>query len=141
MRASGTLAVVLTPEGVEATLAGPFGSPIARYENGALRGEGLRTIVIEPGQLRALLAGVWKEGTPEVAGVDGTDALLKWRGPTEVEGVLSIPAARFESLKISRPEGTIVATYSGLADGWPRRIDLEDVASRNKMRLVLINTQ
>ena len=45
-RMSGTLAVQESPAGVEATLSGPFGDALARYTDGALRGNGIRPIRI-----------------------------------------------------------------------------------------------
>lgn len=141
-RMSGTLAVREGPGTVDATLAGPFGDPVARYGEGALRGNGVRPIAIEAEELRSLLAGVWKGSTaPEVAGVDGEDALLRWSGGQEVEGVIAVPQARFKSLRIRRPEGTLVATYSGDFSSWPRTIDLEDLKSGNVLRLVLIASE
>ncbi len=139
MRMSGTLAVREGPRSLDATLAGAFGDPVARYADGALRGNGVKPIAIEPDELRWLLAGVWKgSGIPEVAGVDGEDALLRWSGAQEVEGVIDVPRARFKSLRIKRSEGAIAATYAGEASAWPRRIDLEDLRSGNTLRLTLI---
>jgi hypothetical protein len=136
---SGTLAVVESPAGVDATLSGPFGDVIARYADGALRGNGIRPLLIAPDDLRWLLAGIWKgaEG-PAVAGMDGQDALLRWTGPEQVEGILDVPGARFKFLKATRPEGAISAAYSGDMSSWPQRIELEDVRSGNSMRLTLI---
>lgn len=135
---SGTLAVRDEGGVLEATLTGAFGSPLARYSAGALRGEGLRPVVISPDQMRWLLAGVWKDDSPRVEGIDGGDALLRWRGSDLVEGVLDIATSRFKSLEISRAEGKILATYSGAADAWPRRIELEDLGSGGKLKLTLI---
>jgi hypothetical protein len=138
-RMSGTLAVVESSRAVDATLSGPFGDVVARYEDGALRGNGIRPILVAPDELRSLLAGIWK-GTeePAVAGMDGQDALLRWTGPEQVEGVLNLAAGRFKSLRVTRPEGAIIATYSGDTSSRPQRIELEDVKSGNTMRLTLI---
>ena len=138
-RMSGTLAVREGSRTVDATLAGPFGDAVARYGEGALRGNGMEPIAIEADELRWLLAGAWKgSGAPEVAGVDGEDALLRWSGAQEVEGVIDVPRARLKSLRIKRSEGAIAATYSGEIFSWPGRIDLEDLRSGNMLRLVLI---
>jgi hypothetical protein len=139
---TGTLAVREGPRTVEATLAGPFGDSVARYGEGALRGKSIQPIAIEADQLRWLLAGAWKGSTtPEVAGVDGQDALLRWSGRQEVEGVIDVPRARFKFLRIKRSEGAMAATYIGEASSWPQRIDLEDLKSGNTLRLVLIATE
>jgi hypothetical protein len=136
---SGTLAVREGPRTVDATLAGPFGDAVARYGDGALRGNGIRPIAIEAEELRWLLAGVWKGSeSPEVAGVYGPDALLRWSGADPVEGVIDVSRAEFKSLRIKRSEGAISATYSGEGSSWPQRIDLEDLKSGNTLRLVLI---
>jgi hypothetical protein len=138
-RMSGTLAVREGPGTVDATLAGPFGDAVARYGDGALRGNGIRPIAIEAEELRWLLAGVWKGSeSPEVAGVDGPDALLRWTGTQQVEGVIDVPRAQFKSLRIRRSDGAIAATYSGEASSWPQRIALEDLKSGNTLRLALI---
>jgi hypothetical protein len=140
-RMSGTLAVREGRRTVDATLAGPFGDAVARYEEGALRGKGIRPIAIEADELRWLLAGAWKGSeTPEVAGIDGQDALLRWSGAQQVEGVIDFSGARFKSLRIRRPEGEIAATYSGSgeASSWPQKIDLEDVKTGNTLRLTLL---
>ncbi len=138
-RMSGTLAVREGQRTVDATLAGPFGDPVARYGGGALRGNGIRPIAIEEEELRWLLAGAWKGSTaPEVAGVGGQDALLRWSGGQQVEGVIDVPRARFKSLRIKRSEGTIAAIYSGELSTWPRRIELEDLKTGNTLRLTLV---
>ena len=141
-RMTGTLAVRDGPRAVDANLAGPFGDSVARYEEGALRGKNIQPIAIEADQLRWLLGGAWKgSAAPEVAGVDGRDALLRWSGRQEVEAVIDVSRARFKSLRIKRSEGAMAATYSGEASSWPQRIDLEDLKSGNTLRLVLIATE
>ncbi len=136
---SGTLAVLEGPRTVDATLAGPFGDAVARYAEGALRGNGIWPIVIPAEELRWLLAGVWSgSDAPEVAGVAGQEALLRWGGAQNVEGVLDVSRAQFKSLRITRREGAIAATYSGEASSWPQRIDLVDLKSGNTMRLTLV---
>ncbi len=138
-RMSGTLAVSEKPGSVEAVLSGPFGDPIARYSEGALRGNGIRPIAIEPDELRSLLAGVWRgSSAPRVEGIHGREALLRWSGGEEVEGVLEVEAARFKSIQVTRSEGAITAEYPGDVASWPRRIDLRDRRSGNAMGLALI---
>jgi hypothetical protein len=141
-RIVGTLAVVESPPVVDATLSGPFGDVIARYEAGALRGNGIRPILVAPDELRWLLAGIWKGAEePSVAGMDGQDALLRWTSREQVEGVLDLAARRFKSLRVTRPEGAIFATYSGDTSSRPQRIELEDIKSGNSMRLSLIGVE
>ena len=135
---SGTLAVVETRESLEATLTGPFGSPVARYSDGALRGEGIRPLSLPAEQLRWLLAGVWKAEGPSVAGFEGGDALLRWSVPVEAAGVLDVATSRFGSIEVSRAEGRIRAGYSGLVAGRPGSIEIEDLASGGKLRLTLV---
>jgi hypothetical protein len=137
-RVPGTLAVVASRRGIEASLTGAFGSPVATYSEGALRGEGIRPIAINPQQLRALLAGAWDEGTPEVRGVEGGDGLLVWKGDPRVEGVLDVARSRFRSLDFSRADGKIAATYSGEFNPWPSHIEVEDAATRGRLRLSLL---
>ena len=137
-RSSGTLAVRLDGDSVTATLSGPFGAPLARYENGALTGEGIRPIPVDPSALRALLAGVWREPDPVVAGVSGDAARLRWSSSARVEGVLDVPHSTFESLRIERPEGAIEARYAGERDPFPRRTDLEDLRTGSRLRLNLV---
>lgn len=141
-RMSGTLAVRESPEGVDATLSGPFGDAIARYTEGALRGNGIRPIRIASEELRWLLAGIWKGSeAPDVAGMDGQDAFLRWTEGERIEGILDVARGRFKSLKVTRPEGAISATYSGEDSSWPQRIDLQDVGSGNRLRLTLIASE
>ncbi len=138
MSVPGTLAVRQSLDAIEATLTGPFGTPIATYVDGALRGEGIRPLAIAPEALRSLLAGAWHRGEPEVLGVDGEDALLAWTGEEKVEGILDLPETRFRSLAISRAEGKILSRYSGDFDPWPRSIEVEDARTGAKLRLTLI---
>jgi len=133
---SGTLALS-TRDPVRGTLTGPFGSILAVYENGALQGEGFPPVVIEAGPLLALLAGVWKAPGPQVRGIDGGDALLAWAGPSEAEGVIDVEGRRFRSLRIARDEHSYEAAYSWGTDPWPARVDLEDLASSNRLQLNL----
>jgi hypothetical protein len=137
----GTLAVRQSSDAIEASLTGPFGTPIATYVAGALRGEGIRPLAIAPEALRSLLAGAWQRGEPQVLGVDGADALLAWTGEEQVEGILDVAQARFRSLAISRAEGKILSKYSGDFDPWPRRIEVQDARTGAKLRLTLIGRE
>jgi hypothetical protein len=136
---SGTLAVQESPGGVEAMLSGPFGDAIASYTDGALRGNGLRPIRIDPDELKWLLAGIWKgREAPVVAGMDGESALLSWAGKEPVDGVLDVARGRFKSVKVTRAEGAIEATYSGENSSRPALIELEDLGSGNALHLKLV---
>jgi hypothetical protein len=133
---SGTLALS-TREPVRGTLTGPFGATLAVYENGALQGESFPPVVIDPAPLLALLAGVWKEPGAQVRGIDGGDALLAWPAPSEAEGVLDVAGRRFRSLRVSRGGHSYEAAYAGAADPWPAKVDLEDLATSNRLQLNL----
>ena len=139
-RMSGTLAVRDRARSIEATLAGPFGDPVARFTDGALRGKGIKPIAVDEEELRWLLSGVWKgEEAPVVAGMDHDDALLRWSNGTEqVEAILDVSRARFRSLQVRRREGAIAARYPDETAGRPRRIDLEDLGSGNALHLTLL---
>lgn len=138
VRVPGTLAVRESPLGFEASLTGPFGSPVATYREGALRGDGIRPLVLAPAELRALLAGVWKAAEPEIRGVGQGDALLAWGGEEQVEGILDLARARFKSLRVTRAEGEIVATYAGEFDPWPARIDVVEAETGHRLQLKLL---
>jgi hypothetical protein len=133
----GTLAVILQPDRLEATLTGPFGSPLAHYTSGVLEGKGLRPIPLDAEELRAVLAGVWRT-PPEVAGARGNQVLMRFPGGDRVEGVLDVAEARLESLHVTRPEADLVATYAGTRDPWPEKITLEDRRSGRRVQLTLV---
>ncbi len=133
----GTLAVDARPGRLEATLTGPFGSPIARYASGVLEAKGARPIPLEPEELRAVLAGVWR--TPaRVEGARAGQTLLRFTGREPVEAVLDVEQARLETLKIERPEAELVATYSGRVDPWPEKITIEDRRTGKTLELTLV---
>ena len=136
----GTLALS-TAEPVRATMTGPFGSPVATYANGALRGEKFAPLAIEPQSLLWLLGGVWKTPEPQVRGVAGDDALLVWTSPSPAEGVLHLPSARFTSLRVSSGGKTLDASYSGTADPWPTKVELKDPATKSSLRLTLVGRE
>jgi hypothetical protein len=133
----GTLAVVAVPGRLEATLSGPFGSPLARYTSGVLEASGARPIPLDAEELRALLAGVWR-AEPRVAGARDGQTLLRFPGKDDVEGVLEVSRARLESLRIARPEADLLATYSGRLDPWPERISIQDRRSGRRLELTLV---
>jgi hypothetical protein len=136
---SGTLAVRAGTSSVEATLAGPFGDTLAIYRAGMFTGKNVKPLRIDEQELRWFLAGAWRgAGQPEIGGIAGSDALLRWRAPEQVEAVLDVSTARLKSLEVRRREGAIRATYPEEAAGRPRRIDLEDLASGNVMKLTLV---
>ncbi len=133
----GTLAVTAQSDRLEATLTGPFGTPLARYESGVLEGKGLRPIPLDAEELRAVLAGVWR-ATPEIAGARGDQVLMRFPGARPVEAVLDVPQERLASIHISRPEADLVATYEGARDPWPEKILLEDRRSKRRVQLTLV---
>lgn len=133
----GTLAVEARPDRLEATLTGPFGSPVARYASGVLEARGARPIPLDPEELRAVLAGVWRS-TPRVEGARGGESLLRFTGSERVEAVLDVPGTRVATLTIERPEADLVATYSGKLDPWPERIRIEDRRSGKVLQLTMV---
>jgi len=133
----GTLAVVAVPGRLEATLSGPFGSPLARYGSGVLEASGTRPIPLDAEELRAVLAGVWR-AEPRVAGARDGRTLLRFSGKDAVEGVLEVSQARRATLSIVRPEADLLATYSGRLDPWPERIALEDRRTGRRLELTLV---
>ncbi|MEO8189957.1 MAG: hypothetical protein ABI682_06410 [Acidobacteriota bacterium] len=136
---SGTLAVSTDPVG--ATLTGAFGTTLATYANGALRGEKILPVAIDPEPLLWMLAGVWKSGPPEVRGFQGEDALLGWDGDVRARAVLNVPAARFTSLTVERGGKTLEATYAGTCDPWPSRLEIRDMSSGSSLRLTLVGRE
>jgi hypothetical protein len=133
----GTLAVDARPDRLEATLTGPFGSPLAHYESGVLEGKGLRPIPLDAEELRAVLAGVWR-ATPDVAGRRGDEFLIRFPGAQPVEAVLDAAQGRLESIHIPRPEADLVATYDGERSPWPEKITLEDRRTGRRVQLTLV---
>ena len=133
----GTLAVNARADGLEATLTGPFGTPLARFGAGVLEGKGMRPIPLDAEELRAVLAGVWR-ATPEIAGARGNQILLRFPGERPVEAVLDVAQGRLDSLHISRPEADLVATYEGARDPWPEKISVEDRRSGRRVELTLV---
>ena len=133
----GTLAVNAQADGLEATLTGPFGTPLARFGSGVLEGKGMRPIPLDAEELRSVLAGVWR-ATPEIAGARGNQVLLRFAGERPVEAVLDVAQGRLDSLHISRPEADLVATYEGARDPWPEKISVEDRRSGRRVELTLV---
>ncbi|MFN2385429.1 MAG: hypothetical protein ABR576_03955 [Thermoanaerobaculia bacterium] len=134
----GTLSVTQAPGRLEATLAGQFGNVLARYADGTLGGEGIRPLRVPAEDLRSLLAGIWRKGTPRVAGIDGDESLLTWEGPEPAEAVLDVSAGRLRSLQVSAGEGTLEARYGGEFSPWPARVELEDERTGHRLRLTMI---
>lgn len=133
----GTLAVLARPDGLEATLTGPFGSPVATYSSGVLAAKGARPIPLDAEELRAVLAGVWRSA-PRVEGARAGESLLRFPGAPRVEAVLDVPGTRVETLTIERPEAELVATYSGRLDPWPEKITIEDRRSGKVLQLTMV---
>jgi hypothetical protein len=137
VKVPGTLAVEASPDRLEATLTGPFGSPIARYASGVLEAKGAKPIPLEPDELRAVLAGVWRS-SPRVEGARGDESLLRFAGRDAVEAVFDVRQARVRELKIERPDAELAATYSGRLDPWPEKITIEDRRSGKTLQLTLV---
>jgi hypothetical protein len=141
LKTDGTLAVRLRAGGVEGSLAGPFGSPIATYENGELTGEKIRPVVLPARQLRAVLAGVWIGAAPEVAGQKGETVLLRWSGEDAAEGVFDVARGELRSLRVDRPEGELEARFSGSRNPWPDRIEIREKRTGSTLRLRMLSRE
>lgn len=137
VRIPGTLSVEARSDRLEATLVGPFGSPVARYSSGVLEANGAKPIPLDAEELRAVLAGVWRS-PPRVEGAREGESLIRFIGPDRVEAVLDVASTRVETLKIERPEAELVATYSGRLDPWPEKITIEDRRSGKTLRLTMV---
>lgn len=133
----GTLSVEARLDRLDATLIGPFGSPVARYSSGVLEAKGAKPIPLDAEELRAVLAGVWRS-PPRVEGAREGESLLRFNGRDRVEAVLDVPATRVETLKIERPEADLVATYSGRLDPWPEKITIEDRRTGKRLQLTMV---
>lgn len=141
LRTGGTLAVRLREDRVEGTLAGPFGTPIATYSDGELRGEKLRPVFLPPGQLRAVLAGSWVGALPTVAGQSGETVLLRWSGTDAAEGVFDVSREELLSVRVERPEGRLEARFSGSRNPWPDRIEIQEERSGSRLELRLLSRE
>jgi hypothetical protein len=137
LKIPGTLAVESIPGKLEATITGPFGSPIARYASGVLEARGAKPLPLEAEELLSLLSGVWR--TPvEVAGARPGETLLRFGGGDAVEGVLDVAASRLASLHIERPEGDLFATFAGKLEPWPEKVSIEERRSGRRLELTLV---
>jgi hypothetical protein len=141
MRTGGTLAVRLRGERVEGTLAGPFGSPVATYSDGELRGEKLAPVRLPPPELRAVLAGIWIGGAPEIAGENGSEVLLRWTGEDAAEGIFDVGRGELTLLRVERPDGRLEARFSGSRNPWPDRIEIEEKRTGSRLRLKLLSRE
>jgi hypothetical protein len=138
----GTLAVSYDGQRVlSASLTGPFGSRIADYAEGSVKGQDQRAFVVDPDALRAVLAGVWPGALGAVAGCDGGDCLLTWETPYPVEAVLDVKERRFRSLRIRANGGDLAASYSGAIETWPQRIALKEARSGRSLTLDLLGVE
>ncbi len=137
LKVPGTLAVEAVPGKLEATMTGPFGSPIARYASGVLEARGARPLPLEPEELLSLLSGVWRT-PPAVAGARSGETLLRFAGGEPVEGVLDLAGSRLASLRIARAGADLFASFSGKLDPWPEKISIEDRRSRRRLELTLV---
>jgi len=138
VRMKGTLAVQVRADSVRAELSGEFGAPIGRYDGVELTGEKIRSVRIASRELRWLIAGIWAEGTPAVAGASADRVLLRWTDRGRAEGVLDEAAGALSSLRVERTEGDLEAVYGGARDPWPERIELREKRSGSALRLRLL---
>ena len=140
LKVPGTLAVESLPDKLEATMTGPFGSPIARYASGVLEARGAKPLPLEAEELLALLSGVWR--TPaQVAGARPGEMLLRFGGDEVVEGVLDVAGSRLASLHIERREADLFATFAGKLEPWPEKISIEDRRSGRRLELTRVSRE
>jgi hypothetical protein len=137
----GTLALKLRGEAVSGTLAGPLGAPIATYADGVLRGEKLEPVRLPEHQLRALLAGVWREGDPEIAGQRGSEVLLRWPDRPSSDGILDLDRGELMRLTVRRAEGELEARYSGARAPWPEAIEIDEKRTGSRLKLKLLGSE
>jgi hypothetical protein len=140
LKMDGTLAVRLRAERVDATLAGPFGSPIATYADGELRGEKLRPISLPARQLRALLAGTWTGAAPVVEGRKGGRVRLRWSGEDAAEGIFDLDRG-LRSLRVERNDGEIEAKFSDSRNPWPDAIEIREKRTGSKLALRMLSRE
>lgn len=137
LKVPGTLAVESLPGKLEATMTGPFGSPVARYASGVLEARGAKPLPLDPEELLALLSGVWRAPV-QVAGARPGETLLRFGGGGAVEGVLDVRGSRLASLRIERPEGDLFATFAGKLEPWPEKVSIEERRSGRRLELTLV---
>lgn len=141
LKTNGTLAVRLRADGVNGTLAGPFGTTLATYENGELRGEKIRPVSLPPRQLRAVLAGVWTGATPEVAGQSAETVLLRWDGEDAAEGAFDVTRGELQSLRVERTDGNLDVRFSGVRNPWPDHIEIREKRTGSTLRLRMVSRE
>jgi hypothetical protein len=135
----GTLAVTYDGTTVRrASLTGPFGSRVAVYDSGKVTGEDHRALVVDPGSLRAVLAGTWPGEPASIDGCDGADCLAVWNAPLRVTATVDRREQRLDGLDIAAEGGRLTVTYEGAADPWPRRIFAREEKSGRSLKLSLV---
>jgi hypothetical protein len=140
--APGTLSVFVRSGSLTAKATGPLGGEMAHYENGTLTEKGGEAHWLDPGVLRAVLSGVWRDGPPAVVGAEGQQALLRWESAQGVaEGVLDVAGARLTRFSIRGRAGTLEAEFGGLCDPWPASVSLRDVKSGRSLKLRRVVTE
>jgi hypothetical protein len=133
----GSLAVYAGLESLTVKASGPFGVEVGSYEDGTYTGKAGEASFLDPTVLRAVLAGVWRGGPPEVAGADSEEGLLRWEaaGRVAAEGRLDLSEARLKSLEVRSDRGEMSAEFSGACDPWPEVISLVDRKTGRTLKL------
>lgn len=135
----GTLAVTYDGSSVRrASLTGPFGSRVAEYDAGTVTGEDRQALVVDPGALRAVLAGAWPGEPSSVEGCDGAACLAVWVERERVTATVDRKGRRLDSLVIAGASGKLTVTYGGTANPWPQRISAREEPSGRSLRLSLV---
>ena len=137
IKSHGTLAVVAGARELSAKVSGPFGTSVGDYRDGAFHIQHEEPFRIPPEMFKAILAGVWKSGVPEVAGAEKNDSLLRWKTSEgfEIEGVLDVSSAQLRSLYARGPNGELSVAFPGAFSPWPSVVEVVSVNTGQALRL------
>ena len=137
LKSRGTLAVVAGARELSATVSGPFGTTIGDYRDGAFHIQNEEPFRIKPEMFKAILAGVWQGGVPEVAGAERNESLLRWRTAEgyEINGVLDVSSAELRSLYARGPGGELSVAFPGAFAPWPSVVEVVSVKTGQALRL------
>jgi hypothetical protein len=136
-KSRGTLAVVAGLRELKATVSGPFGKQIGEYRDGAFHLQNEEPFRIDPDLFKAVLAGVWRRGAPEVAGAQRNDSLLRWQTPEgyEIEGVLDVASGQLRSLRAWGPGAELSVAFPGSFSPWPSVVEVVSIKTGQALRL------
>jgi hypothetical protein len=137
LKSRGTLAVVAGARELSATVSGPFGTAIGNYRDGAFHIQNEEPFRIKPEMFRAILAGVWRGGAPEVGGAERNESLLRWKTSEgyEIDGVLDVSSAQLRSLYARGPGGDLSVAFPGAFAPWPNVVEVVSIKTGQALRL------